>query len=160
MFIYFFTYLWIFKGCIAIWYTMSLILHRKSSIQPKTMREINLPKTKSVDNVKAKNKAGKTRPKSILEAFEYIVELAENSNLDSEFLKKSICSYRICGKYLGTVADASCFALAIRWQKRRLPHLDLGNCKLCRLPNNQDTATFRRYWYSRNHALSSCIAQQ
>ena len=53
------------------------------------MREINLPKTKSVDNVKTKNKAGKTRPKSILEAFEYIVELAENSNLDSEFLKKA-----------------------------------------------------------------------
>ena len=53
------------------------------------MREINLPKTKSVDNVKTKNKAVKTRPKSILEAFEYMVELAENSNLDSEFLKKA-----------------------------------------------------------------------
>lgn len=41
------------------------------------------------DTQKHQEKAGNSRPKSILEAFECIVELAENSNLDNDFFDKA-----------------------------------------------------------------------
>lgn len=41
------------------------------------------------DETRQKESVMKTRPKSLLEAFEYIVELAENSNLDSAFFEKA-----------------------------------------------------------------------
>lgn len=46
------------------------------------MRKFELPKSYSRDNAKQKDSAQNAKPKSILEAFEYIVELAEASNLD------------------------------------------------------------------------------
>ena len=45
------------------------------------MREPEIQKDKS----KQKNEATTAKPKSILESFEYIVELAEDSNLDKDF---------------------------------------------------------------------------
>lgn len=54
------------------------------------MRELELQKAKTVDNkAKQKDDARNAKPKSILESFEYIVELAEDSNLDDEFLEKA-----------------------------------------------------------------------
>lgn len=52
------------------------------------MRQLNLQKETSSDKTKQKNDAQNAKPKSILESFEYIVELAEDSNLDKEFLKR------------------------------------------------------------------------
>ena len=49
------------------------------------MRQLNLQKEASSDKTKQKNDAQNAKPKSILESFEYIVELAEDSNLDKEF---------------------------------------------------------------------------
>ena len=49
------------------------------------MRELDLHKAKTADTSKQKNDAKNAKPKSVLEAFEYIVELAEDSNLDSDF---------------------------------------------------------------------------
>ncbi|WP_290393783.1 hypothetical protein [uncultured Duncaniella sp.] len=53
------------------------------------MRELDLHKAKTADTSKQKNDAKNAKPKSVLEAFEYIVELAEDSNLDREFLDKA-----------------------------------------------------------------------
>lgn len=53
------------------------------------MRELDLQKAKTVDKSKQKDDAKNVKPKSILESFEYIVELAEDSNLDSDFLEKA-----------------------------------------------------------------------
>lgn len=53
------------------------------------MRELDLHKAKTDDKSKQKNEAKNAKPKSVLESFEYIVELAEDSNLDKEFLEKA-----------------------------------------------------------------------
>lgn len=53
------------------------------------MRELNLQKAKTTDKSKQKDDAKNAKPKSILESFEYIVELAEDSNLDSDFIEKT-----------------------------------------------------------------------
>ena len=50
------------------------------------MRESGLQKANTADVSKQKNVARNAKPqKSILECFEHIVELAEDSNLDSDF---------------------------------------------------------------------------
>ena len=49
------------------------------------MEKLNL----QPDKTRQKENALKSKPKSILESFEYIVELAENSNLDDEFFQKA-----------------------------------------------------------------------
>lgn len=53
------------------------------------MRELDLHKAKTVDKSKQKDNAKNAKPKSILESFEYIVELAEDSNLDNDFIDKA-----------------------------------------------------------------------
>ena len=52
------------------------------------MRDLDMRQNEAGDNTKQKDAAQNTRPKNILESFEYIVELAENSNLDKEFFEK------------------------------------------------------------------------
>ena len=51
------------------------------------MRELDLHKAKTADKSKQKNEAKNAKPKSVLESFEYIVGLAEDYNLDKEFLE-------------------------------------------------------------------------
>lgn len=53
------------------------------------MRELVLHKDESVDNSNRKNEVMNTKPKSILESFEYIVELAGDSNLNDEFFNNA-----------------------------------------------------------------------
>ena len=53
------------------------------------MRELDFQKAKTVDKSKQKDDAKNAKPKSILESFVYIVELAEDSNLDDDFLEKA-----------------------------------------------------------------------
>lgn len=53
------------------------------------MRKLDLQKAKTMDKSKQKDDAKNAKPKSILESFEYIVELAEDSNLDNDFLEKA-----------------------------------------------------------------------
>ena len=63
------------------------------------MRELDLHKEKEVDKSKQKNDAKNAKPKSVLESFEYIVELAEDSNLDRDFFEKALlCKwfYSLC----------------------------------------------------------------
>lgn len=53
------------------------------------MRKLRTIPTSNRDTDKHQEKARKSKPKSILEAFEYIVELAEDSNLDDEFFDRA-----------------------------------------------------------------------
>lgn len=53
------------------------------------MRELDLQNAKTTDKSKQKDDAKNAKPKSILESFEYIVEIAEDSNLDNDFLEKA-----------------------------------------------------------------------
>lgn len=53
------------------------------------MRGLDLHKERNVDKSNHKNEAKNAKPKSVLESFKYIVELAEDSNLDSDFFDKA-----------------------------------------------------------------------
>lgn len=64
------------------------------------MRQLNLQKETSSDIARQKHEAQNARPKSILESFEYIVELAEGSNLDKEFLDRAATHIRYAARKL------------------------------------------------------------
>lgn len=67
------------------------------------MRGFEFPKAEkpdSADKTKQKDAARNARPKSILESFEYIVELAEKSNLDKDFFDKAATHIRYAGRKL------------------------------------------------------------
>lgn len=68
------------------------------------MRKLELQKTENRDNAKQKESAMNAKPKSILEAFEYIVELAEDSNLDEEFFAKASAHIRYVSRKLKLTA--------------------------------------------------------
>lgn len=53
------------------------------------MRDLHFNNGNDKDRSDQKENALKSKPKSVLEAFEYIVELAENSNLSDEFFEKA-----------------------------------------------------------------------
>ena len=63
------------------------------------MRNFGLP-MKEKENTRNKEAAQAAKPKSVLEAFEYIVELAEDSNLDKEFFDKAGRHIRYAGRKL------------------------------------------------------------
>ena len=68
------------------------------------MRQLNLQKEMTSDKTKQKNDAQNAKPRSILESFEYIVELAEDSNLDKEFLEKAATHIRYAARKLKLTA--------------------------------------------------------
>lgn len=53
------------------------------------MRELDVQKTKNVEKNERQVEAKIVKPKCILESFEYIVELAEDSNLGDDFIEKA-----------------------------------------------------------------------
>lgn len=68
------------------------------------MRELDLQKEKTVDKSKQKDYAKNAKPKSILESFEYIVELAEDSNLDNDFMEKASAHIKYAARKLKLTA--------------------------------------------------------
>lgn len=58
------------------------------------------PELQQADKTRQKEAAKKARPKSILESFEYIVELAENSNLDKDFFEKATVHIKYAARRL------------------------------------------------------------
>ena len=68
------------------------------------MRELDLQNTKTADKSKQKNDARNAKPKNILESFEYIVELAEDSNLDADFLEAAAMHIRYASRKLKLTA--------------------------------------------------------
>lgn len=78
-------------------------MYRKSK-KYQTMRELDLHKAKTTDTSKQKNDAKNAKPISVLEAFEYIVELAEDSNLDNDFLDKASAHIKYAARKLELAA--------------------------------------------------------
>lgn len=74
------------------------------------MRELDLHKAKNADKSKQKNDAKNAKPKSVLEAFEYIVELAEDSNLDDDFLEKASSHIKYAAKICSPQIESICHA--------------------------------------------------
>lgn len=64
------------------------------------MRQKDIFKAENADKTKQKETAKNARPKSILESFEYIVELAENTNLDKDFFDKAAVHIRFASRRL------------------------------------------------------------
>ena len=68
------------------------------------------------DKVCQKELAVQVQPKSVLEAFEYIVELAENTNLNTNFFDKAAIYIRFM--QTETFIDTDCFTGSFRRSKR------------------------------------------
>lgn len=64
------------------------------------MRNSDQQRAEKTDKTKQKENATKTKPKSILESFEYIVELVENSNLDKDFFEKAATNINYAARKL------------------------------------------------------------
>ncbi|MDE5728084.1 MAG: ATP-binding protein [Duncaniella sp.] len=64
------------------------------------MRKLDLQKTNTDDRSKQKNETTNVKPKSILESFEHIVELAEGSNLDNDLFDKASAYIRYASRKL------------------------------------------------------------
>ncbi|MDE7357656.1 MAG: hypothetical protein K2M74_04385, partial [Bacteroidales bacterium] len=76
-----------------------------------TMMETNVV-TYQVDRTQQKEKAANAKSHNILEAFEYIAELAEDSNLDEEFLQKAAPHIQYASKKL-KLSDKQVILLAL-----------------------------------------------
>ena len=95
------------------------------------MRKLELQK---VDKTKQKEAACKASPKSVLEAFEYIVELSENSNLDKDFFDKASkhIKYATRKLQLTTMQVVLLAQFVDRSQKSRIMMSDIAEYVGCR----------------------------
>lgn len=98
------------------------------------MRKLELQRTDNRDNAKQKESAMNAKPKSILEAFEYIVELAEDSNLDEDFFAKAAIHVRYASRKLKlTATQAVLLALFVdRSEDSRIMISEIAKYTGCR----------------------------
>lgn len=68
------------------------------------MRKLSIRKNEPDDKTRQKEAAIMTKPKNVLEAFECIVELAQNSGLDKEFYEKTATHIRFASRKLRLTA--------------------------------------------------------
>lgn len=117
------------------------------------MRELDRQKVKIVDKPKQKDDAQNAKPKSILESFEYIVELAENSNLDNDFFEKAAKHIKYASRKL-KLAPMQVVLLAMfvdRSEDSRIMISDIAKytgcrtTKILRLSDDIDTLECHRY---------------
>lgn len=117
------------------------------------MRESNLQKAKAIDKSKQKDDAQNAKPKSILESFEYIVELAEDSNLDNDFFEKAAKHIKYASRKL-KLAPMQVVLLAMfvdRSEDSRIMISDIAKytgcrtTKILRLSDDIDTLESQRY---------------
>lgn len=115
------------------------------------MRELDRQKT--VDKSKQKDDAQNAKPKSILESFEYIVELAEDSNLDNDFFEKAAQHIKYASRKL-KLAPMQVALLAMfvdRSEDSRIMISDIAKyagcrtTKILRLSDDIDTLECQRY---------------
>lgn len=117
------------------------------------MRELDLQKAKTMDKSKQKDDAQNAKPKSILESFEYIVELAEDSNLDNDFLEKAAKHIRYASRKLKlTPMQVVLLAMFVdRSEDNRIMISDIAKyagcrtTKILRLSDDIDTLESQRY---------------
>lgn len=117
------------------------------------MRELDRQKVKTVDKSKQKDDAQNAKPKSILESFEYIVELAEDSNLDNDFFEKAAKHIKYASRKL-KLAPMQVVLLAMfvdRSEDSRIMISDIAKytgcrtTKILRLSDDIDTLESQRY---------------
>lgn len=117
------------------------------------MRELDRQKVKTVDKSKQKDDAQNAKPKSILESFEYIVELAEDSNLDNDFFEKAAKHIKYASRKL-KLAPMQVALLAMfvdRSEDSRIMISDIAKytgcrtTKILRLSDDIDTLESQRY---------------
>lgn len=117
------------------------------------MRESNLQKAKAIDKSKQKDDAQNAKPKSILESFEYIVELAEDSNLDNDFFEKAAKHIKYASRKLKlTPMQVVLLAMFVdRSEDSRIMISDIAKytgcrtTKILRLSDDIDTLESQRY---------------
>ncbi|MBD5254129.1 MAG: AAA family ATPase [Barnesiella sp.] len=115
------------------------------------MRKLNISKQDKSENIKDKTQT--IRVKSILEAFEHIVELAENSNLDDDFFTKASSCIRYASRKLGlTSMQVVLLAMFVdRSEDRRIMMSEMAKytgcrtTKFLRLADDIDILEQRRY---------------
>lgn len=108
---------------------------------------------KPVDKTKQKDAAKNARPKSILEAFEYIVELAEDSNLDKDFFDTAAANirYASCKLKLSPMQTALLAIFVDRSEDSRIAISDIAQytgcrtTKILRLSDDIDVLEERHY---------------
>lgn len=117
------------------------------------MRELDRQKVKTVDKSKQKDDVQNAKPKSILESFEYIVELAEDSNLDNDFFEKAAKHIKYASRKL-KLAPMQVVLLAMfvdRSEDSRIMISDIAKytgcrtTKILRLSDDIDTLERQRY---------------
>lgn len=87
-----------------------------------------------VDRTQQKENAAKAKPHNVLEAFEYIAELAEDSNLDADFMQKATPHIQYAAKRL-KLSDKQVILLALfveHSNRDRIQLSDLANYTGCR----------------------------
>lgn len=117
------------------------------------MRELDRQKVKTVDKSKQKDDAQNAKPKSILESFEYIVELAEDSNLDNDFFEKAAKHIKYASRKLKlTPMQVVLLAMFVdRSEDSRIMISDIAKytgcrtTKILRLSDDIDTLERQRY---------------
>lgn len=105
------------------------------------------------DKTNQKENARKSNPKSILESFEYIVELAENSNLDENFFQKAGAHIKYASRKLKlTPMQTVLLAMFVdRSEDRSIRISEIAKCsgcrttKILRLSDNVDVLEEKRY---------------
>lgn len=117
------------------------------------MRELDRQKVKTVDKSKQKDDAQNAKPKSILESFEYIVELAEDSNLDNDFFEKAAKHIKYASRKL-KLAPMQVVLLAMFVDRSEDSHIMISDIakytgcrttKILRLSDDIDTLERQRY---------------
>ena len=113
------------------------------------MEKLNLQPDKS----RQKENALKSKPRSVLESFEYIVELAENSNLDEEFFQKAATHIKYASRKL-KLSPMQTVLLAMfvdRSEDRSIRISEIANyagcrtTKILRLSDDVDILEEKRY---------------
>lgn len=105
------------------------------------------------DKSRQKENALKSKPKSVLESFEYIVELAENSNLDDDFFQKAATHIKYASRKLKlTPMQTVLLAMFVdRSEDRSIRISEIANysgcrtTKILRLSDDVDMLEEKRY---------------
>lgn len=117
------------------------------------MRKLNVHKEEKTDKTKQKNAAMKAKSKNLLESFEYIVELAENSNLDQDFFDKAAAHIEFAATKLDlTPMQVVLLSIFVdRSEDSRIMLSEIANyvgcrtTKILRLADDVDVLEARRY---------------
>lgn len=114
------------------------------------MRELE---SHQADKTKQKDAAMNAKPKSVLESFEYIVELAEDSNLDKDFFDKAATHIKYASRklHLSPMQTVLLSMFVDRSENSRIMISDIAQytgcrtTKILRLSNDIDILEEKRY---------------